>query len=1102
MKLVKQARLVFGIGGKSPKLYEVEMAEVGADRFVVNFRYGKQGEPLKAGTKTTFPVNSAEAERVYAQLVSSKTEAGYVDEGAAGRAPAAAAPASSQTSTIQTLQEAVIAPRAPAPTWTADIDARTAAILACLEGKTVQRPGSRKLWRLDRAIWRAGELRLRAAEPQLLNLLPKTPTEPLRTYSVVWALGRCGSGLSVDVIRQRAVLDQKQPDYVRHMGLEALRALADEKAQKELIAGQVRELSGALRQAYELGQASALSAALTRGLQNNKRERAAMLGDVLRLYLIDDAITRPVVLAFLKDHPIAGQGDTFKTVRRLFKAAEFRCDGQVFGLIAYLIEKQAVRLPSRWGDRKANPLRKSTRAYFVRRAWRLLRRLNEDGDTKRFVQMAVGSLLPLTDADGGQATSVTLPARFRWDWVTDTTGRGRNTRRTRQRVQTRAARRVEVPTFGRFWAVNFLLRGRSAHLKPDRGCLRWVSTSAGGYKPEAGRIEWASQAWDQMPQGLLHVLSESRCELVHQFAARALGDQTAFVGKLRIADLVMLLRAPYAITADLGIALARPRYNAINPDLTLVSAALQSKSVGARKTAQEWIEAQRTIFTQNAAFVIDALFSPTVEVRRFFQGVLVTAPPMPNVVQALLDHCVQQLFQSQNVDANNVAADVLLNVLRGHLYLLGFDRASVLLDHNLPAVRDLALALIEDMIRHQPHRLTPDLLRALLTSSAEQVRSVGARILQQNPSALTDDLLRGLADSVHGDSRAVALRFILQQPTLEARAAWLIPLAFSQHADNRRACLQLLPLPLPLLQPLIESAIQHVCQHAPTSAPPDIAPLGPLENDLVALLHSLAGNIAQLPVERTILRLVRAAHPLLHGLAAAILPHLSSPGADLPTLVELANHAQATVRAQAQRLIQGAVQLLRSDLSFSIRLLDADWDDTRAVAAHIFQHQIGPQYLTPDIIIAICDSPRPETQHIGRTLLTNRFEDSDGPAYMLKLSEHPSADLQGLVTNLLDRFAAGFPDRIATLKPFFLSVLSRVNKNTVNKKRVFAFLRAQSTQNPSTAAVIADILNQLAPTSAVETRTACVEILLNIRRQFPTLQNPLTIHPPETRHAG
>ena len=55
MKLVKTIALEFR-EGKSDKVYEVDLCEVGPDRFVVNFRYGRRGAKLQGGSKTAVPV--------------------------------------------------------------------------------------------------------------------------------------------------------------------------------------------------------------------------------------------------------------------------------------------------------------------------------------------------------------------------------------------------------------------------------------------------------------------------------------------------------------------------------------------------------------------------------------------------------------------------------------------------------------------------------------------------------------------------------------------------------------------------------------------------------------------------------------------------------------------------------------------------------------------------------------------------------------------------------------------------------------------------------------------------------------------------------------
>lgn len=63
-------------------------------------------------------------------------------------------------------------------------DSRKQAILKRLENN---QPST---WKLERAIWRAGELKIKEATPLLINLIGSG--EPLRDYCIAWALGWCG----------------------------------------------------------------------------------------------------------------------------------------------------------------------------------------------------------------------------------------------------------------------------------------------------------------------------------------------------------------------------------------------------------------------------------------------------------------------------------------------------------------------------------------------------------------------------------------------------------------------------------------------------------------------------------------------------------------------------------------------------------------------------------------------------------------------------------------------------------------------------------------------------------------------------------------------
>lgn len=62
--------------GRSDKEYHAELLKKDGG-FVVNFRYGRRGGPLKVGTKTAQPVSYEDAKKTYDKLVKEKTQKGY-----------------------------------------------------------------------------------------------------------------------------------------------------------------------------------------------------------------------------------------------------------------------------------------------------------------------------------------------------------------------------------------------------------------------------------------------------------------------------------------------------------------------------------------------------------------------------------------------------------------------------------------------------------------------------------------------------------------------------------------------------------------------------------------------------------------------------------------------------------------------------------------------------------------------------------------------------------------------------------------------------------------------------------------------------------------
>jgi hypothetical protein len=155
----------------------------------------------------------------------------------------------------------------------------------------------------------------------------------------------------------------------------------------------------------------------------------------------------------------------------------------------------------------------------------------------------------------------------------------------------------------------------------------------------------------------------------------------------------------------------------------------------------------------------------------------------------------------------------------------------------------------------------------------------------------------------------------------------------------------------------------------------------------------------------------------------------------------------------------------------------------------------------PEVLVAIADSVNKPVQSFGRELITRFFDEQHGQTYLLRLSQHPSPDLQLFASNYLERFAAGRPDRIGSLELFFVTVLCQVNRGRVAKDRILAFLRKEALKNEESARLVARILVRQSATLAIGDKAACIHTLREIQVSYPEIEIPLSIRKPPIKEA-
>ncbi len=1090
MRLIKQTNLVFQ-EGRSDKVYEVDLCEVGPDRYMVNFRYGRQGTNLKEGAKTTSAVSLTEAEKVFASLVAEKTKKGYRD-------------ALSPTADAQSVKK-------PQAVKTTDTEARKQVVLKRFaDEKSASIFKKKPTWSLDRAIWRAGELKIKEAAPFLLKFIGSD--KPLRDYCICWALGFCGDEQAIPALT-KLYLKSSTPDMVRRIACEALLKLSSEKTKAEFRDELINALPEELSDLARKGAAEEFEKALNKYLQSDEHSRFAVLE---KLYLIDNENTRPVLLNTLRNAPM--KPNYFKQIRHIFKAAEYRRDAEVFGIIAYRFEKARAMFSAYRGldkdskypmwiytgtgnathnyvqdGRKEIQSQTSrigyssrTRAYLRNRVWRTLRRLSEIGDID-YVKMAVGVLLPFSDSDAQPVKESYVYFPGKGDYV-----------------------KCYWDTFAGYWALNNILYKNSPRYYLKRNSLAWRCKST--YKPgdlvPVMREEAFPQLWEKKPEGLLHLLAESNCKPVIEFAAKALNDCQEFCAELDVYTIAMILERPYEACASLGFRLAKARYNPASPDGVLALAVANCALDVARAEAYAWIQEGREYFIKDVDFITALVFSHKADTRAFVCNLL-------------------HSYAFSDAAANALATKLIGELLRLHSSKseVALEVAETILKSFLPQMRSIEMEVISALLGH-----------ALL-----EVQELGGNILlnhQTKVSDLPESVINSLIASPFAPLRNIGIKLFgkFDDETLLKRDGVIAAFAMHELEDIRNA---------------IRPVIHRLC-YAPAQADPpnDFIPAQPIvegltpeqreEFSLKLSAHFLKALFEKEPHEGvhstlvkimredlgihwmkqarrgTVWKLIQAKSQAAQELGGILIEYkvnteaLFADGFDFNELVELSNHEVLAVRQASWLMFSKMMNHLQhamnpndhlEEMAKAVKLLDSKWDDSRDFWFDIFAVHFTAKDFTPGILVSVCDSVRPAVQAFGRKLITRFFADEDGQEYLLKLSEHPSANLQTFATNYLERYAIDNPARLNALKHFFISVLSRVNKARVAKSRVIAFLTDEAQKSEEAARLVAEIFTRQSVTMAIGDKAAAIEAMLKIHSAFPQIPLPIKIKPSEVRNA-
>lgn len=1052
MKLVKQSKLHFR-EGNSDKVYEAEICEVGANQYIVNFRYGKRGANLTEGTKTVAPVDLSKAQDIFDKLIKEKTAKGYQDVSAGGEAKAV-------SEFLRTGDDATD---------------RKNAILYHLELGVSNPPKQRqKRWNIKRAIWRAGELKLKEAASHLCNLFGKGLSKEVNLYNycIVWSLGRTAA--ETETAEQAKVIlwdfianhGLETADMVRRIAKSSYLMLANAEEKSKLFAYLHDLLPDAVKKALNSPDLLDL---LTDYLERGGHTIFNFIEN-LYLYSFGDPKVKKILLQWIALAQC--KPNQWKQLRYVYKIALHQNDTQVWANLAAEFTLATPNFRGSWAvinykKVKARPeLAKAdsrlafsaqTRKKLVTEADKNLFALGKTGSLD-YIKAATAFLLVYTESQKGH--------------VYDKTTYERNAQTGRW--ESKILYTYSPYANEKHFIFNKILYANSQRYlllnkEPFANCI-----CAKGYAPRhvdlnqvyPQREESYPELWDKLPYAFVTLLINGKNEAVAEFALRGLKAQANYseiITRFDKKTLLLLLASPINLTAKFALELIKLKFAPQEFEIDFLLQLLASTVAEVKQYVLDCLGVSQNRLIHSVETVFALLTHADYTVYEFGYKLFKSTEWESEKKKIFITKTISY-FLSQNQDGRNNSklphiAEAFCDKFAAELSELNLLIINDLLNHQLAVVRTLGLSLLK-LNQVLAERLPRELLTFLCFNGQEQLRAEGFLLLNQFSAAALRENIAFLLSL-----------FISDNPISRQDAQKLLnKLLAAEQSAGEDICNQLIPF---LLKKQLWEGLHGWIT-------------GYLKKELSNYLHIINREL--------IFRLLNVEFLPAQELAALLLARYVQPETmSLRSLVRLGSHEAIAVRQLCYQFFKNSVTRMRYEAADALRLLDSSWDDTREFAKGFFADNFGENEWTAELLISICDHTRPDVQQYGTNLLNRYFNPSNGSEYLLKLSQHPRHTIMQHVTNYLQNYASDNLPVLRQLEPYFITLLSQVNKARTGKTRIFAFLRQEGLKTAAAAQFVCEILDRISATVAIGDKATCIELIRDLKVAFPATNSLLVV---------
>ena len=1075
MKLIQQSKLYFK-EGKSDKVYEIDLCQLSDNEYIVNFRYGRRGSALKAGTKTPEAVSRDKAESIFTALEEEKRKKGYQPE--------------VEVATIELPPMEMLNPNTP-----------EGVILQRLQDAVSGKKSYKTEWKTSRVIWKAGEIQLKEAIPFILRLA--TQGSEMQTYASLWALIQLQADSAEPLFRTIAA-QTKQKAYIRHIACEGLLSIltGDE------LTTFVKELKGKAAESLTYR------------------------------YLV--CRVEPELLSGL--HSILSEckfaPPFFRHIRAIYKLAQIRKDFATVALLSYRLEKEnpmfrrTHALDSRSHQfiaslssylRVGNEIKSEdskiafsqyTKAYLQRNSLDYLRKAGKTEkteDTSSYISLAVSTLLQYSEKDHKKAEERPQYEYGVYNYkeklyyytlinysecydslLLSTILFGNDTQRKLQKNLTYIYGKRTVVSQSYWYQPDKVFTpgnfgGSAARQENNKSIIGAIKNLFGGKKqpepvlpsskpdvPETpaptdnSRPELYPELWDKNPEVYIQLLLEGKMEIIHRFAYNNLKEHTSYqsiINKITSTDIVALLNREYETPNKLGFELLKAQAEKISKQPELVARILNSNSAEARNWAQSIVNNNTDFYLRDFDFIISLIANTRKENESWIDKLLQKSYFTDERLQAILGKLVIELLALENNDENNTFAKAIIN----RINIIAIDYLS-----------KISWDIVEQLI------LSPLANNMLLASSILKQKSQRVRITEI-PVSIADLFMRSEIEGVC--QNGIQLMNLYPDNFLVDNYNFVLNQIDSYHRE------------------VVENTLNVICRLISEGSLGDAT----VRHFNYALIrkekfegsHELLANFMCNELKpywysglspKDITKLIHAQYRRSQLVGYEILNTYNQPDKfTIGQIVSFGNHELLAVRIWCWNYFSANVKRIRFEKDKALNLLDSQWDDTREFACVFFRKEFSMHEWTPDTLIGVIDSIRPDIQEFGLQVIGCFIIQTKAMEYLSRLAEHPSMNVQTFMTNYLNLYVAGKTEAIRNLEYYFRSVLTRVNKARVAKNRILKFLHQEALRSADAAEIIAPIIDDMSAQSTIQDKATCIDILTEIRKAYPHLDTHLII---------